>query len=207
MSPGNLVRPAELKPLKITCTSADCENDLHCFKKSRRMPEAERGRCRYCGADLVDWTRVQKRDIGDAPFVFESLKYELIRHHFWHKTIDLKTENHARRKGRRGLKEAARKRLEKYIAPASPSRDGRQTPWDGNIIFYAQHALACCCRTCMQYWHGIPKGVELSTEEVNYFVELIMMYIDERMPDLTESGEKIPYIHRASKVGQEYSAE
>ncbi|NEP81326.1 MAG: hypothetical protein F6K39_26070 [Okeania sp. SIO3B3] len=26
----------ELKPLKIKCTSTDCENDLHCFKQDQR---------------------------------------------------------------------------------------------------------------------------------------------------------------------------
>ncbi len=36
--------------------------------------------------------------------------------------------------------------------------DGRQTPREGNTIFYAQHATASCCRTCIEYWHGIPKN-------------------------------------------------
>ena len=170
------------------------------------MSEAERGRCRYCGADLVNWERVHRRDVGDAAFVFESLKYEFVRHHYWHKSIDLNTENHARRKGRLGLRDAARKRLRKYVAPALPPRDGLQTPWDGNIIYYAQHALACCCRTCMQYWHGIPKGVELSDEELDYFVEIIMMYIDEQMPYLTESGEKVPYIRHTAQAGRKHGA-
>ena len=192
----------ELKPLDISCTSADCANGLHCFKKSRKMTEAERGLCRYCGIDLIDWNRVHKRNLNDAAFKFMSLKCELIRHHFWHKTIDLKTENHARRKGRLGLRQAARERLKKYVAPASPQRDGRQTPWDGNVIFYAQHALACCCRTCMEYWHGIPRNTELADQELDYFVELMMMYINERMPALTDSGEKVPPIRRAIRAGQ-----
>lgn len=163
------------------------------------MTEMERGQCRYCGTRLVNWKRVHKRNLDDAVFTFESLKYELVRHHFWHKSIDLKAENHARRKGRIKLQEAVRRRLEQSVASASPPYDGRQTPWEGNIIYYAQHALACCCRTCMEYWHGIPKGVELSNVELDYFVELVMMYIDEHMPHLTETGEKIPYIHRKTK--------
>ncbi|MCL7451690.1 MAG: DUF4186 domain-containing protein [Anaerolineae bacterium] len=164
------------------------------------MSEAERGICRYCGADLIDWQRVHRRNLGDAAFVFESLKYELVRHHYWHKSIDLKAMNHARRKGRQGLREAARHRLKKYTAPQHPFRDGMQTPWEGNVIFYAQHALACCCRTCLEYWHGIPKGVELSDEELDYLVELMMMYVDDRMPDLTERGEKVPPIRRTARA-------
>ena len=41
--------------LNIKCTSADCENELHCFKQLKKMTEEQRGKCRYCGADLVDW--------------------------------------------------------------------------------------------------------------------------------------------------------
>ena len=199
-------RRGMLKPLKITCTSADCEMGLHCFRKSRTMAEADRGRCRSCGADLIDWDRVHKRDLSDAAFKFESLKYELVRHYFWHRPIDQRAENHARRKGRIGLREAVRRRLEKSVAPASPAYDGRQTRWDGNVIHYAQHALACCCRTCMEYWHGIPKGVELTDEELDYLVELVMMYIEERMPYLTESGEKVPHIRQNTRPRQRQNA-
>jgi len=184
-------RPTNLKPLGVTCTSSDCESGLHCFKKSNSMSESERGRCRSCGAELIDWERVHKRDLQDAKFTFEALKYEMVRHHFWHKSVDQRAENHARRKGRIKLHEAVRKRLEKSVGPANPPFDGRQTPDEGNIIYYAQHALACCCRTCMNYWHGVPKDVPLSDEQINYFAELVMMYVHERMPDLTEEGERV----------------
>ena len=46
-------------PLDVKCTSADCENELHCFKQLRKMSDEERGKCRYCGADLVDWDRLR----------------------------------------------------------------------------------------------------------------------------------------------------
>lgn len=193
-------RRSELAPLEISCTSADCEGGLHCFKKSREMSEAERGRCRYCGVNLVDWDRIHHCNINDAAFTFDSLRYEMIRHHYWHKSLDLKAKNHARRKGREGLRDAVRHRLEKYIAPEYPVRDGRQTPWEGSIIYYAQHATACCCRKCMEYWYGIPRGIELSDELRGFFLELIMMYIDERMPDLTEKGEVVSPIRRKASA-------
>lgn len=41
------------------------------------MAESERGHCRSCGAELVDWKRVHRRDVDDATFVFKSLKNEL----------------------------------------------------------------------------------------------------------------------------------
>jgi hypothetical protein len=184
----------ELPPLKITCTSSDCVNDLHCFKKSREMAEEDRGRCRSCGADLIEWDRIHQRDLGDVEYIFSALKYELVRHHFWHKPIDKKAENHARRKGRNGLQIAVKHRLENHLAPINNPFDGRQTPLEGNVIFYAQHALGCCCRTCLEYWHGIKKREPLREDHIKYLTSLIMLYIEDRMPFLTENGEKIPPI-------------
>ena len=182
----------DLKPLRITCTSSNCASNLHCFKKAKKMAEEDYGKCRSCGIELVDWHRVHKRDVKDSSFVFVALKTELIRHHFWHKAIDIRAINHARRKGLIKLEQATKKRLEKYIAPLNNAFDGRQTPQEGNIIFYAQHALACCCRTCLEYWHGIPKNAEMTSEDIDYFTSLILMYVKERLPDLSLDGEKIP---------------
>lgn len=183
----------ELAPLDIKCTRSDCKSDLHCFKKTRKMTLDQVGQCRSCGTQLVDWERVQHRDIADATFTFAALKSEWIRHHFWHKAIDEGAEFHARRKGRTKLREAAGKQLRRSVGPEQPFRDGQQTTMKGgNIIHYAQHALASCCRTCLEYWHGIPKGTKLTQEQLDYFTDLVMMYVDERMPVLTEDGEKIP---------------
>ena len=106
-------------PLDVHCTSSDCENDLHCFKQLKKMMPDERGRCRACGADLVDWNCLHKRDLDDAAHTFEALQHELIRHHFFHVEIDDTAKRHAQRKGRVKLKEAARDRLAKYLAPAN----------------------------------------------------------------------------------------
>jgi hypothetical protein len=143
-------------------------------------------------AQLVDWERVQRRNLGDSAFTFAALQRELVRHHFWHRPLDDEAERHARRKGRSGLRDAAEKRLRSSVGSAQPYRDGRQTPWQGNILYYAQHALACCCRCCLEYWHGIPKGTALTDEQLAYFTDLMMRYVDDRLPTLTQDGEKIP---------------
>lgn len=179
-------------PLEIKCTSTDCDNDLHCFKQLKKMTPDERGRCRACGADLVDWNRLHRRELEDAPHTFDALQHELIRHHFFHQAIDDTATRHAQRKGRAKLKEAARDRLAKYLAVADPPRDGRQTPLTGNAIFYAQHATATCCRTCLEYWHAIPKGRELTGQEFDYCAQLVEMFLDERLPDLAEEPIKVP---------------
>ena len=66
----------DLKPLKISCTSADCENGLHCFLQTKKMvEESTDGQCRYCGARLVNWIRVHKKDLADVKYIFTALKY------------------------------------------------------------------------------------------------------------------------------------
>ncbi len=182
----------ELAPLAISCTHSDCGSGLHCFRKTRQMAPDQVGRCRSCGTELVDWQRVYQRNPRDAAFTFQALKSEWIRHQFWHMPIDEVADLHARRKGRVKLREAAENRLRRSIGTKDPVWDGRQTPKQGNILYYAQHALACCCRTCIAYWHDIPQSAELTQEQIDYFVELVMLFVDERMPELTEEGEKIP---------------
>lgn len=185
--------------LQVTCTQSRCQNNLHCYKKSREMSDAERGKCRSCGIDLVDWARVHRKDLSDIAYTFEMLKTEFVRHEFWHKEIDQRALNKALRKGKQKLRIDARKRLVSCVAKPENYREGYQTPWEGNVIYYAQHATACCCRPCMKYWYNIPMGIQLTDEQINYFVELIMMYIADRMPRLQEIGIKVPPIRSNGK--------
>ena len=152
------------------------------------------GSCIYCGVNLVDWERVHTRDLGDVSYTFEAMKHEYVRHQFWHNELDQRAINYARRKGRIGMRAAAENRIRKTVSPAENPYDGRQTPWDSNALCYAQHATATCCRRCLEEWHNIPRGRELTDEEIAYCTELIMLYVDERLPYLTEEGEKVPPI-------------
>ncbi len=63
------------------------------------------------------------------------------------------------------------------IAPAFPRNDGKQTPMKNHPVFIAQHATATCCRNCLVKWHQIPKGRLLQEPEINYIVDLIMVWI------------------------------
>ena len=76
------------------------------------------------------------------------------------------------------------------------ARDGRQTSWDKDILCYAQHATACCCRRCMEYWHGIAPDAPLTDEQVAYFTDLCLRYVFDRMPDLSEKGKHVPPIRQ-----------
>ncbi len=64
------------------------------------------------------------------------------------------------------------------LAPAFPKNDGRQTPMRGHPVFIAQHATATCCRGCLEKWYKIPKGIELSEEQIDGVVTLILAYIE-----------------------------
>ena len=135
---------------KITCASSACRRNLHCFRPTRQSRlQNQAGACRACGTNPIDWQRLHRRDLHDAAYVVESLHLELIRHKFWLSVkIDSKAVDHAKRKGYDGLAMAARLRIKKSVGPASPAFDGRQTPMEGsgNVIHYAQHATASCCR-------------------------------------------------------------
>lgn len=71
--------------------------------------------------------------------------------------------------------------IETRLAPARPPKDGKQTPWRGHPVFIAQHATATCCRSCLEKWHRIPKGRELSEEERRYAVNVIRQWLDAEM--------------------------
>jgi hypothetical protein len=194
--PSNEPRVA-LKPLNITCGSTDCENGLHCFRRAKRLNSNNiAGACRVCGADLVDWNRVHKHDLADASYIFVALQNELIRHHFFHVEMDQRAINYARRKGRLRLREAVEQRIRNSVGSATPFRDGTQTPMKGNPIFYAQHATASCCRRCIEEWHAIQPGRNLMESEVTYLTDLAMLYLNQRLPQLTDLGERVPPIRR-----------
>jgi hypothetical protein len=76
------------------------------------------------------------------------------------------------------------------LAPAHPRNDGKQTPWRGHPVFVAQHATATCCRSCLEKWHGIEKGRELSEQEREYVVEVIARWLSEKTNLETRKPEK-----------------
>ncbi len=63
------------------------------------------------------------------------------------------------------------------LVPSNPVNDGKQTPMKGHPVFIAMHACGCCCRSCLEKWHNIPKGRELTDTEKDYIVSLLMIWI------------------------------
>jgi exodeoxyribonuclease V alpha subunit len=86
-------------------------------------------------------------------------------------------------KGMDTIRDHAAQIVKKRLAPAEPINDGEQTPMrgapKGHPVFLAQHATATCCRGCLEKWHGIPRGRELTSNEQKYVVDVIMRWIQE----------------------------
>jgi len=70
------------------------------------------------------------------------------------------------------------------LAPALPKNDGKQTPMKKHPVFIAQHATATCCRKCLQKWHRIETGKELTDQQVDYIVSVIMYWLRQKLVKL-----------------------
>ena len=71
--------------------------------------------------------------------------------------------------------------VKKRLAPAVIPNDWKQTPMRGHPVFVAQHATDTCCRGCLEKWHHIPAGRELTEEEQEYIVDVVMEWIRRQM--------------------------
>ena len=92
-------------------------------------------------------------------------------------------------RGMEVIRQHAADLLTKKIAAAEPHKDGKQTPYRGHPVFVAQHATATCCRSCLQRWHGIEKGRELTGDELAYAVDVVARWIES---DMAASGRRAP---------------
>ena len=90
------------------------------------------------------------------------------------------------RKGLPAVVGHARDFIAARLAPAAPPNDGRQTPWRGHPVFVAQHATATCCRSCLEKWHGIAAGRELTADEQAHAVAAIERWL--RDQDVKDTG-------------------
>ena len=93
-------------------------------------------------------------------------------------------------KGLPTIEEHAYDLIRKRLAPKNPKNDGKQTPMKGHPVFIAQHATGCCCRSCLEKWHHIPKNRELTSEEIKDIVSLIMAWIQKEMRYESDSKSK-----------------
>jgi len=84
-------------------------------------------------------------------------------------------------KGLETIRIHARDFISKRISPAFIANDGKQTPMRGHPVFIAQHATATCCRKCINKWHKFPVGTQLTQEQQDYIVDLIIKWIEQQL--------------------------
>lgn len=139
------------------------------FDGVHRLPE-NAGTCEAAEAvSLEEW---RKQDI------FARIAASKFRRRFF---LREKEKQYIRDKGMEEIRRHAQELIRKRIAPAQIPNDGKQTPMHGHPVFLAQHACACCCRGCLEKWHGIKAGTNLSEQEQEFIVNLLMEWIRRQM--------------------------
>lgn len=89
-----------------------------------------------------------------------------------------KDKKYISEKGMDEIRKHAADFVAKRLAHAFPDNDGKQTPMRGHPVFVAQHACACCCRGCLNKWYRVPMDVELTENQQERIVNLLMAWIE-----------------------------
>ncbi|AEI37171.1 MAG: DUF4186 domain-containing protein [Zymomonas mobilis subsp. pomaceae] len=84
-------------------------------------------------------------------------------------------------KGRSVILEHGKDFIEKRLAPATISNDGKQTPYKGHPVFLAQHATGTCCRGCLHKWHNIEPDKTLTEDEQRYILKILAYWLDQQI--------------------------
>ena len=120
-------------------------------------------------------TEEKEYDLTD---LFDRLSKSAFRSRFH---LSQKDRDYISAKGLDTIRRHARDFVAKRLAPAVIPNDGKQTPMRGHPVFLAQHATGCCCRGCFAKWHHIPAGRELTEEEQDYVVNVLMAWIEKQL--------------------------
>ncbi len=126
---------------------------------------------------------IQPSMISETPAVYTGNLWKRLSQSKFRSSFSLKANDrsYVSEKGMEKVREHAYDFIKKRLAPANISNDGKQTPMRGHPVFVAQHATATCCRGCLEKWHRIPKGRELTDGEQEYVVSVIMEWIHREM--------------------------
>ena len=184
----NLFDERILKPERSLAYFSECEKGLPSYYNSPNHDSLNQIVCRNCKSGYVNWDLTRQRNIEKINDVAYELKKEWWRNYWWEMELDELTTSNLKKTNLTKLEIDAYKRIRSSIGKVylfkdklQPFNDGYQTPYVGNIIYYGQHAMATCCRSCVEYWHGIPRGRALNDDEVTYLSELTLFYIKAKL--------------------------
>ena len=127
------------------------------------------------GLDIYPRHKVTQRDHAS---LFIRLSRSTFRSSFSLKQKDI---DYINKKGMDVIHQHARDMIATRLAPAVIPNDGKQTPMKGHPVFIAQHATGTCCRGCLEKWHGIAPGVQMSPQQQEYVVSVIMEWIQRQL--------------------------
>lgn len=142
------------------------------LERKLQIPQAKKSGYSYIPgmgmADAIVYRLPERRAL------FERLQRSDFRRRFH---LSPKDRSYIAEKGMETINSHARDFVEKRLSAENPDNDGKQTPMKGHPIFVAQHATACCCRSCLEKWHNIPSGKVLNEHEQAYIVDVLMDWI------------------------------
>lgn len=110
--------------------------------------------------------------------LFQRLKQSKFRDSF---KLNQRDREYIGSKGIEKIESHCRDFIRERLAPKDIPNDGKQTPMKGHPVFIAQHATATCCRGCLYKWHKIPQGRQLTQQEQDYVVSVIMEWIKRQL--------------------------
>lgn len=123
-------------------------------------------------------TQPSESSAYDFTRLFERLAKSTFRSRF---RLTQKDKSYIAGKGMATIRRHAIDFVTKRLAPAVIPNDGKQTPLRGHPVFLAQHATGCCCRGCLSKWHHIPADRQLTEEEQQYIVAVLMTWIERQL--------------------------
>ena len=126
---------------------------------------------------------VQPSMVSETPAAYEGNLWKRLSQSKFRSSFSLKSNDryYVAEKGMDTVRTHAREFVQNRLAPAHPRNDGKQTPMRGHPVFVAQHATATCCRGCLEKWHHIPQGREMTAKEQEYVVNVIMEWVERQM--------------------------
>ena len=149
---------------------------LYHIDRKLQMAQAKKsGYSYYPGTGCADAIRYT---LPDRQTLFAGLAKSDFRSRFH---LSAKDKAYIAEKGMDTIRSHAADFVEKRLSAEDPVNDGKQTPMRGHPVFIAQHASACCCRSCLEKWHHIPSGKVLTAQEQTYIVDVLMDWIERDM--------------------------
>lgn len=146
----------------------DCGNNKHYF-----VYDGKTTHCEFCGCEFNGSSTL--KTLPDYNTVKIAMKES-----FWNdEWLNFPLDDAAKSKLRKVTRSEIQMILNKSIRVCT-SNDGRQTPYCGNPVFYAQHGLGLCCRKCLEKFYGIHRNEILSDVMIDYFTDLIWKFIEEK---------------------------